>query len=125
VWYVADPTVGTQAGLWDVRGTGIGIPLDQRPDDDRSLTFTTQPLTTALEITGRPEARLSLVMVEGQDANFVVKICDVAPDGFSTLVTTGWLRGGHRWSHDRVEPIATDQHLELRVPLWATSYRVP
>ena len=125
IWYVADPTVGTQAGLWDVRGTGIGLPLDQRPDDDRSLTFTTQPLTRALEITGRPEARLSLVIVEGRDANIVVKICDVAPDGFSTLVTTGWLRAVHRSSHERVEPITADQPLEARVPLWATSYRVP
>ena len=116
IWYVADPTVGTQAGLWDVRGTGIGLPLDQRPDDDRSLTFTTQPLTKALEITGRPEARLSLVIVEGRDANLVVKICDVAPDGFSTLVTTGWLRAVHRSSHERVEPITADQPLEAPSP---------
>jgi putative CocE/NonD family hydrolase len=56
VSYVADPTVGVTAGLWDPTGTGLGAPLDQGPDDLRSITFTGDPLPGALEITGSPEA---------------------------------------------------------------------
>jgi putative CocE/NonD family hydrolase len=124
VAYVGDPTVGVQAGLWDPLGTGLGLPLDQGPDDLRSLTFTTEPLPEASEITGSPEARLRLVLDGGDDVSVVVKLCEVAPDGRSSLVTTGWLRGSHRNSHDPPEAIPHGEALDYRVPLWATSYRL-
>ena len=125
VAYVGDPTVGLQAGLWDPLGTGLGLPLDQGPDDLRSLTFTTEPLTEDVEITGSPEADLRLVLDAAEDLTLVVKLCEVTPDGRSLLVTTGWLRGSHRTSHERLAPIAHGEVLEYRVPLWATSYRLP
>jgi putative CocE/NonD family hydrolase len=122
--YVTDPTVGVQAGLWDPKGTGLGLPLDQRPDDDRSLSFTSEPLLETLEISGSPEATLTAAVEEGKDTNLVVKLCDVAPDGFSTLVTSGWLKGSHRFSHERPEPLPDDELVDVPVPLWATSYRL-
>jgi hypothetical protein len=123
--YRADPTVGVNAGLWDPTGTGLGAPLDQGPDDLRSLAFTGEPLAEDLEITGSPEATLHVALDEGEDVHLVVKLCDVAPDGRSSLITTGWLKGSHRGGHDRVEPLPAGSVVECRVPLWATSYRVP
>ena len=57
VAYVGDPTVGLQAGLWDPLGTGLGLPLDQGPDDLRSLTFTTEPLHRGRRDHGLPRGR--------------------------------------------------------------------
>jgi uncharacterized protein len=122
--YRADPTVGVTAGLWDPTGTGLGAPQDQGPDDLRSITFTGEPLPHELEITGSPEATLHVAVDEGADVNLVVKLCDVAPTGASTLITTGWLKATHRLSHERPEALHMGATLEYRVPLWATSYMV-
>jgi putative CocE/NonD family hydrolase len=124
VTYRADPTVGVAAGLWDPTGTGLGAPRDQGPDDLRSITFTGDPLSEDLEITGSPEATLYVAVDEGDDVNLVVKLCDVAPDGASSLITTGWLKGTHRLSHQEPERLSSGEMLEYRVALWATSYRV-
>jgi putative CocE/NonD family hydrolase len=123
--YRADPTVGVTAGLWDPTGTGLGAPLDQGPDELRSVTFTGEPLGGDLEVTGSPECSLFIALDEGDDLNLVVKLSDVSPDGHSALITTGWLKGSHRASHERPEPLPRGETLEFRVPLWATSYRIP
>jgi hypothetical protein len=123
--YQGDPTVGVMAGLWDPTGTGLGAPLDQGPDDLRSMTFTGEPLPSDVEITGSPQATLHVAVDEGDDVNLVVKLCDVAPDGHSALITTGWLKGSHRLSHEKPEALPRGQVLEYHVPLWATSYVVP
>ncbi len=123
--YRADPTVGVMAGLWDPTATGLGLPLDQGADDIRSLTYTSEPLPQDIEISGSPETTLYAALEEGEDVNVVVKLGDVAPDGRSALITSGWLKGSHRASHNRSEPLPKGEVSELRVPLWATSYQVP
>jgi putative CocE/NonD family hydrolase len=115
VSYVCDPTVGVMAGLWDPTGTGLGAPLDQGPDDLGSITFTGDPLPESLEVTGSPEAVLCVSRDEGEEMNLVAKLCDVAPDGHSALITTGWAK---------VRAPSAESH-EYHVPLWATSYVVP
>ena len=40
------------------------MPLDQRPDDGRSLTFDTEPLAERLEILGAPVVELDLAADE-------------------------------------------------------------
>jgi predicted acyl esterase len=97
---------------------------DQREDEWKGLTFSTDPLTAPLDVAGpmvlslrastRPLAGVhlslpldSLVGALGQpgaaqvlppylDADFVVKLSDVAPDGTSTLIQSGFLRASHR-----------------------------
>jgi putative CocE/NonD family hydrolase len=123
VSYVGDPTVGVMAGLWDPTGTGLGAPLDQGPDDLRSITFTGDPLPDALEITGSPEATVYVALDEGADTNIVVKLCEVAADGHSALITTGWAKASRRPGRDQAAS-STAEPLEFRVPLWATSYVV-
>lgn len=125
VSYRADPTVGYTAGLWDPTGTGLGFPLDQSPDDVRSISFTGEPLPKGLEITGSPEATIHVALDEGDDVNLVVKLCDVSPEGRSALITTGWIKGSHRLSSQEPSPVPVGALTEFNVPMWATSYWVP
>ena len=86
--------VSTAGGQWDTLGTGMGYPLDQGPDDSRSLTFTTEPLVKPLEIAGSPVAVLELKRLDHEGPfTIVTKLVDVSPDGSAELVTTGWARG--------------------------------
>ena len=47
---------GETAGVWCANGLADEIAVDQRPDDERSLTFTTVPLAEPLEVLGNPDA---------------------------------------------------------------------
>ncbi len=125
VEYTADPSVGTAAGLWDPMSLGVGLPLDQSGDDARSIAFTGDPLAEPLEITGSPVAVVHCAVEEGDDADLVVKLCEVSPEGYSTLITTGWLKATHRESHEEPAPLTAGEVREYTVQLWATSYRVP
>jgi putative CocE/NonD family hydrolase len=89
-----NPTVvtGRDAGMLDPLGTGFGHPGDQHSDDLASLRFDTSPLAEPLEIAGNPAAVLALRDVETPDLRLTVRFCDVGEDGYSALLTTGWLR---------------------------------
>src|SRR5206468_666854 len=52
-----------------------------------------------------------------------VKLCDVAPDGTSVLVTKGVLNLTHRNSRERPEPLIPEKIYEIRLPLLAMAYR--
>jgi uncharacterized protein len=122
--YRALPIVGAMAGLWDPMALGIGYPLDQGPDDLLSLAYTSEPLAADRKITGSPGVTLYLALESGEDVNLVAKLNDVSPDGSSSLITTGWLKGSHRLSHEHPEPLRVGEVVGFRIPLWATSYLV-
>jgi hypothetical protein len=124
ITYRGDPTVGVTAGVFPA-DTGMGLPLDQGPDDRRSITFTGEPLGADLEITGRPEVTLHVALDEGDEVHLVVKLCDVSPDGASALITSGWLKGSHRLSHEHPEPLPAGEVLAFTIRPSATSYRIP
>jgi uncharacterized protein len=125
VAYTADPTVGSQSTRWEIMGGGLGLARDQGPDDLRSLTFTSDPLSEPLEIAGSPSATLRLALDEGEELNVVVKLCDVGPDGSSTLITTGWLKASREGVDGISLPLPHGEFGDLELRLWATSYEVP
>lgn len=123
--YAAIPSVGTTAGqTWDPAFLDHGRPLDQGPDDLRSLTFTSAPLGAAIEISGSPEAALKVVLESGDELHLVAKLCDVAPDGRSALITGGWLNARYRLSNERPEALRAGETYDLAVRLSCTSYLV-
>lgn len=115
VAYDVDPAVGTTSGTAEPTSSAFAGPLDQNPDDARALAFTSEPLEADVELIGSPRAHVRLAISGAPEAHLVVKLCDVAPDGGSRLITTGWLRIGDAPADER----AYDVHL------WATSYLVP
>ena len=116
-------TVGTHGSLsWGAGHPPNGLARDLRPDEARSLTYTSSPLDEPLEVIGFPAAVLH-VSVTAPVATIAVRLADVAPDGTSALVGAGILNLTHRRSDARPEPMEPGRIEEVRVPLRATGYR--
>jgi len=109
-------TTGLAGPDWCPYGLGGELALDQRPEDGRSLVFDGEPLAERLEILGAPVVTLDL---DADRANALVcaRLCDVAPDGASTLVTFGILNLTHRHSHAEPQPLVPGQRYRIRLQL--------
>lgn len=107
------------------RGLGLttpwGMPTDQRADDAFALCYDTAPLAEPMELLGEPEAVLS-VEASAPVIGLNVRLCDVAPDGASRLITDGFLLGTHRSGLDRPEPMVPGTAHEVRIALLHCAY---
>jgi putative CocE/NonD family hydrolase len=113
-------TVGSAAGTWCPWGVSE-LPGDQRPEDDLSLCFTSEPLRERLEILGSPTVTLELC-ADRPLALVAVRLCDVSPDGASTLVARGLLNLSHRTGSEEPKPLEPDTLETVQVPLDAAAY---
>ena len=111
-------------GQWGGHGDALEFAPDQRPDDGASLSFDSEPLAGRIEILGPPVARLELA-ADQPLALVVVRLCDVWPDGASTLITRGLKNLTHRMSDEHPEPLEPGQRYVVEVPLNAIGYQVP
>ena len=107
---------GVDAGAWCAEGGGGDWPVDQRAEDGRSLTFTSAPLDGRLEILGFPELELT-VSADRPAALVAVRLCSVAPDGASLLITRGLLNLTHRDGHAEPRPLEPGRRYDVRVRL--------
>jgi predicted acyl esterase len=96
--------------------------LDSRADDTWGLRFDTPPLRDAVEILGFVKAHLYVASTAPQ-ANWIVRVNDLAPDGTSYIVTYGFLNGTHRHSHVTPEKLVPGETTELNFSLFCTGYR--
>ena len=96
--------------------------LDRRTEDAFAHCFDTPDLQDPVEILGFAKAKL-FVASSAPVANWIVRLCDLAPDGTSYLVARGILNGTHRNSHSDPEPLAKDEIYEMDVELMCTAYR--
>jgi predicted acyl esterase len=117
-------TTGLTAGEWCAFGAEGEMPLDQRPDDGRSLTFDTLPLGARTEILGAPVVELDLA-VDEPSALLAVRLNDLQPDGTSTLVTYGLLNLTHRDSHEQPEALEPGAFQRVRVRLNDIAHAFP
>ncbi|MFF5975666.1 CocE/NonD family hydrolase [Streptomyces sp. NPDC012769] len=83
---------GLDAGALVPRGNDTDLPPDQRAEDAHAacFDFTVPADGPAIEILGRPSAHLRL-MPHAPTGQVIARLCDIAPDGASTLVTRGAL----------------------------------
>jgi uncharacterized protein len=118
--FVYRATVGTTARSWG------GMPwlqnaADQRPDELHSLVYTSEPLGERLEVLGQPQVAL-VVASTAPVANVVCKLCDVAADGTSAMITSGILNLTHRRSNTDPEPAVPGQEYPVEIALDATAW---
>jgi putative CocE/NonD family hydrolase len=114
---------GATAGVWCPYGNKFGLPVDQRADDGFSLCFNSVPVNEPVEILGFPTVSLKL-SVDQPDALLAVRLCDVAPDGASRLVSWGLMNLTHRDGHERPEPMDPGQIYQVTVQLNAVAHRL-
>jgi hypothetical protein len=101
-----------------------GGPLDQRPDDARSLLYTGEPLAEPILVVGIPVVDL-WVAADRPVAQVAVRLEAVGPDGASALLARGLLNLTRRHSVADPEPIVPGEIMAVSVPLTATGARVP
>jgi uncharacterized protein len=117
-------STGADAGAWCPDGGQGDWPPDQHAEDERSLAFTLPPLREPLEILGFPEVELSL-SVDRPNALVAVRLCAVAPEGTSLLVTRGLLNLTHRDGHAEPRALEPGRRYDVRVTLDAIAHAVP
>ncbi|REE99741.1 CocE/NonD family hydrolase [Thermomonospora umbrina] len=111
----ADPTPAlTGPSLLGRCGPADQRPLERRPD---VLTFTSAPLRAGLDVIGPVTAEL-YVRSDREHTDFVVRLCDVAPDGTSLNVCEGGLR-----LRPGDPPADVDGVRGVTVDLWPTARR--
>jgi hypothetical protein len=122
--YVYDPAdpCPTRGGNTLLPRTYPAGPVDQTLLLRRAdvLAFTSEPLDRDLEVTG-PVRAVLYAATDAPDTDWVVKLCDVHPDGRTFNVCDGILRARFRDSLEApslVEPGAVERY---EIDLWATS----
>jgi uncharacterized protein len=115
---------GAHAGDWDPFGNPADLPPDQRAEDGKAVTFTSEPLDAPVAILGRPRVVLELAADVAQ-ALVAVRLCDVDESGASALITRGLLNLSHRNGHDRPEPLTPGEVVHVAVDLKAIGQIVP
>ncbi len=114
---------GFDSGEWGNFGSKGEFPPDQRSADGECLAFTSAPVKDAIAILGNPEVDLALT-VDRPIALVAVRLCDVAPDGASTLVSWGLLNLTHRESDEDPEPLEPARCYRVTVQLRMMGYQL-
>lgn len=126
---------------WNSCGGSLpwGQPLDQRADNARSLCWDWAVVELGDELCGGPvdvlgNASVSLRVASDRTFGHVsVKLCDIAPDGSSTLITRGMLDLRHRgcWPADAAGEVGRtpadlvpDEWVDVTIELEATTWRL-
>ncbi len=124
-------------------GGGDVVYYDRAEQDKKLLTYTSEPLAKAMEITGSPTVSLHLASTR-DDGYFFVYLEAVAPDGQVTYLTEGALWSASRKTiaceNDSIEktfgfcrsflrkdsqPMPIGETVELKIKLYSTSIVVP
>lgn len=101
-------------------------PVDQRPIElrDDVLVYTSPPLEQPLTFAG--DAKMELfVSADTPDADWVVKLIDVHPDGFSQNLAVGIQRGRFRDSELSPVPLKPGETYRLYVDLGPIAAQLP
>ena len=93
---------------------------DQHEVEEQCLTFTSEPLTEELDVTG-PVKAVIYGLSSAPDTDWVVRLTDVHPDGYSRLLCDGILRARYRDSFEHPELLEIGKVYRYEIDLWATS----
>lgn len=106
--------------------TRMSSPVEPMPD---YLSYTTEALKEDTEIIGHIALYL-FASISGDDADFIVKVKDVSPDGSEFVLSRGWLKASHRevdkerskaWQpyhpHTSAKPVAPEEINEYAIEI--------
>jgi len=117
-------------------GAGLNRARASAADPPSSLAWDTEPLPGDLDLLGNIELRLDAT-ASAADTAWIATLQDVAPDGTSSDITSGYLRASLRTVDEKastpaapVLPCTTattvpiNEQVSYRVPIVATGYRL-
>ncbi len=116
------PTLGGAVGLPGlVQGINVG-PHDQRPLEARPdvLVYTSELLRRPFEVTGPLNCTL-YAATSASDTDWIVRLCDVHPNGASRIVAEGTLRARHRNGAGRSSAVRPGGAERYEIAMAATS----
>ncbi len=123
LWVPADLTHGARAGMWCAYGLPDDPPGEQSDEDARCAVFDLAPVERVTSYLGHPT--LTVVLTSDQPAaHLVARLCDVAPDGTSTLVSCGVLNLTHRAGSSDPIALPLDRPFDARLRLDSIGYRL-
>jgi uncharacterized protein len=122
--HTSPQTVGLDAGAWCAYGNPADLPVDQRRDDARSLTFDSAPVAERFEMLGQPIVTLR-VSADRPRAFVAARLCDVAPDGASTIITRGFLNLCHPDDHEHARDVPVGEPFDVRIAMKSVACAVP
>ena len=119
--FIADPANPTPAcPVTDARPRHrpTWAPVNQQKTEEREdvLVYTSEPLLKPLVFAGNIKAQLH-VSADTPDADWVVKLVDVFPNGFAQNLAVGLLRGRFRDSELTTTPLTPGKIYEITVDL--------
>ena len=119
-----DLLCGLDGGVWCGSGSHGEGAVEQGADDGRALTFDTGPIPQRTELLG--SARLEVELESDRPvAQLAARLCDVAPDGTSLLVTRGVLNLTHRDSHEHPGPLTPRERTRVVLELDGIAQTIP
>ncbi|MBI1761199.1 MAG: CocE/NonD family hydrolase [Acidobacteria bacterium] len=97
-------------------------PKDQRIIISRKdiLVYTSEPMIEPLAIAGPVKMKL-FAATDGPDTDWVVKLIDVAPDGFAMNLCEGIIRARYRKGLDKIELLKPNEVYEYEIDLVGTA----
>ena len=109
---------------WGSYGAPGSYPGDQRAADGRALSFTSESLDSPLVLLGNPVLDLDF-SVDQPLALAAARLCDVAPDGASRMISWGLLNLTHYESHEFPSPLKPGKRYSAAVQLNLLGYEIP
>jgi putative CocE/NonD family hydrolase len=95
-------------------------PKDYRSLEERMLCYTSDVLQSDLTVAG-PVTAVLHASSSALDTDWVVRLCDVWPDGRSLSVCDGILRARYRDSSSHTTLLKPNEAYAFRVDLWSTA----
>jgi len=120
-------TVGLASGEympWFAFGPADELPDDQQTEDQGSLVFDTEALKAPIDLVGNASFTVTVKSNQPQ-ALLAVRLCDVWPDGRSTLITRGIMNLCQRTGKNNPEPLEPDCWYKVGITLNHTGYQIP
>jgi len=120
-------TTGLKAQEWCPYGQGriaAESAADQREDDGLALCLDSEPLEQQLNIVGGARVQLRIAAHQPQ-AMVAVRLCNVAEDGTSALISYGLLNLSHRDSHEQPSALEPGKFYDVVVKLKPIAQVVP
>lgn len=112
--YNYDPVNGPFLPTMRNSGQGGITKVDMRPYEEEVLTWTTSALNEPTEVTGNYKLEF-WASVTAEDTDFVLMISDVAPDGTSTQVTSGYLNAPRNDTLSEPNPLIPGEIRQYRM----------